>query len=105
MKKAWVYILKCSDGSYYVGYSTNLEKRLRQHNSGYNSASYTATRRPVSLFYHHEFDSVKEAMLAEKQIKGWSRNKKEALAKGNFLLLHELAQCKNQSHYKNRELE
>lgn len=105
MKKTWVYMLKCSDGSYYVGYSTNLEKRLKQHNSGSNPTSYTASRRPVSLFYQHEFNSIKEAMLTEKRLKGWSRNKKEALAKGDFLLLHELAVCKNQSHYKNRKSE
>lgn len=101
MKKAWVYILKCSDSSYYVGYTTNLITRLEQHNSGHNHKSYTASRRPVSLFYSHEFNSAKEAKAAEKQFKGWSRAKKEALARGDFELLHVLAECQNASHFKN----
>lgn len=103
MKKAWVYILKCSDDSYYVGYTTNLECRLNQHNSAHNPGSYTSTRRPVSLFYQHEFDTIKEAKDAERQLKGWSRAKKEALAKGDFNLLHKLAECRNASHFKYRK--
>jgi putative endonuclease len=100
MKKAWVYILKCSDFSYYVGYTTNLERRLQEHNSKYYPRSYTSSRRPVSLFYNYGFNSIKEARAAEKQLKGWSRAKKEALANGDFDLLHKLAECQNKTHYK-----
>ena len=87
-----------------VGYTTNLEKRLIRHNSAHNPESYTASRRPISLFYQHEFNSIKEAKAAEKQLKGWSKAKKEALAKGDFKLLHNLAECRNESHYKKRKL-
>ena len=79
MKFYYVYILKCSDGSYYTGVTNNMEKRLSEHNSDNSVASYTFKRRPVELIYSQQFNDIKQAIELEKQIKGWSRRKKEAL--------------------------
>jgi predicted GIY-YIG superfamily endonuclease len=84
---AWLYILRCADGSYYVGTTrTDLEVRLAQHQSGH-FGGYTSTRRPVVLVYSDCFDRIVDAIAAERQIKGWSRAKKEALISGRFDLL------------------
>ena len=79
MKNYYVYILKCNDGSYYTGVTNNIEKRLAEHNSDNSVTSYTFKRRPVELVYCQEFNDIKQAIELEKQIKGWSRRKKEAL--------------------------
>lgn len=91
MKRAWVYILKCADGTYYTGSTTGLEARVVKHQLGYYGG-YTAARRPVTLMWSEQFANIKYAIAAERQIKGWSRRKKEALMRGDFDLLHELAQ-------------
>ena len=93
MKDYFVYILKCSDGSYYTGITSNLEKRIEEHNTGIYKG-YTSTRLPVELVYSNRYNDVNEAIRSEKQIKGWSRAKKEALIKGDFELLKELSKCK-----------
>ena len=87
---AHVYILRCSDGSYYVGSTVNLEHRLRQHQLG-EGAEYTRRRRPVSLVYAHEFAMAAQAFAMEKKIQGWSRAKREALIAGRFDLLPDLS--------------
>ena len=74
----YVYILRCVDGSYYVGHSDELERRLTAHQSG-EITGYTYSRRPVRLVFTEEFASRYEALQRERQIKGWSRRKKEAL--------------------------
>lgn len=101
MKSYFVYILKCFDESYYTGSTNSLEKRINEHNLG-KYAGYTKVRLPVKLVYSCEFYDPKEAVTAERKIKGWSRKKKEALIAGNFNLLHNLAECKNETSYKNR---
>jgi putative endonuclease len=102
MKQSWVYILKCSDGSYYTGCTTNLEQRIQEHNlKKYDN--YTSTRLPVELVYSQQFANINEAIAAERRIKGWNRSKKEALIKGDFDLLHNLAECKNETSYKNKK--
>ncbi len=83
MTKAYVYILECSDGSYYTGSTIDLEKRLNQHQNGLG-ANHTKKRLPVKLVYAEEFTRVDEAFYREKQIQGWSRNKKEALIEKNY---------------------
>ncbi|MBI1804622.1 MAG: GIY-YIG nuclease family protein [Ignavibacteriae bacterium] len=88
---AWVYILECADQSYYTGCSTKPIQRLSQHQLG-SLGGYTASRRPVTLRWSQEFADLFDAFRAERQIKGWSRAKKEALIAGRFDLLHELAQ-------------
>jgi len=102
MKKAWVYILQCSDGSYYTGKTTNLELRITQHQQGYIKG-YTYERRSVKLVFSQEFPSIIEAIRAERQIKGWTRAKKEALIHGDFQKLHVLAECRNDTHYRNKD--
>ena len=79
MKYYYVYILKCSDGSYYTGVTNNVDKRLQEHNSDNSVTSYTFRRRPVQLVYSQQFNDIMQAIELEKQIKGWSRRKKEAL--------------------------
>ena len=74
---AWVYILKCSDGAFYVGSTKYLEDRVDQHNSGVG-AQFTKSRRPVTLVFAQEYDRIDDAYEREKQIQGWSRKKREA---------------------------
>lgn len=87
----WVYILKCSDGSYYTGHSDNLEQRINQHHIGLFPACYTFKRRPLSLVFSEEFVTREEALASEQQIKGWSRKKKEAMMRGDWALVSTLA--------------
>jgi putative endonuclease len=76
--------VRCSDGSYYSGTARDgLEKRVAEHNSGIYGG-YTATRRPVALVFSQWFDRIVDAIAAERQVKGWSRAKKEALIQGDF---------------------
>ena len=89
---AYLYILRCADGSYYVGTTRgSLETRNAEHQSGVFNG-YTALRRPVTLVFHHHFDRIEDAVAAERQIKGWRREKKEALIRGDFAALPRLSQ-------------
>lgn len=74
----YTYILKCSDGTYYTGWTNNLEKRVSDHNQG-RGAKYTKARRPVELIYYEEFMTKEEAMKREYAIKHLTRQKKEQL--------------------------
>ncbi len=89
---AFVYILRCADGSYYVGSTVDLERRIWQHNEGLGAA-YTRRRgrRPVELVWSGECAHIGAAFALEKQIQGWSRAKREALIRGDFELLPGLA--------------
>ncbi len=78
MVGGYMYILLCSDGSYYTGSTKNLELRLQQHQNG-EGANHTKKRLPVELVYYEEFQRIDEAFNREKQVQGWSRKKKEAL--------------------------
>jgi putative endonuclease len=84
------YILKCSDGSYYVGSAANLKDRVDRHNQG-RGPSYTSKRRPVQLIYHERFNSLDDAVKRENQVKKWSRAKKEALIRGEKEKLKKLS--------------
>ena len=77
-----VYILRCNDGTFYVGSTKDLEKRLLQHQEGKGSV-YTRYRLPVTLVYRQDFDSIEEAFAREKQIQGWSHAKRAALIQEN----------------------
>ena len=77
----YMYILECSDGTYYVGSTWNIGRRLSQHNSG-EGAEYTRTRRPVTLLYVEEHYMIKDAFAREKQVQRWSRRKRRALIEG-----------------------
>ncbi|MGH6677644.1 MAG: GIY-YIG nuclease family protein [Bradyrhizobium sp.] len=88
---AYLYILRCTEGSYYVGTTIgSLEKRVAEHQAG-AYGGYTAFRRPVELVFHQEFERLDDAAAAERQIKGWRRDKKEALIRGDFAVLPFLA--------------
>jgi putative endonuclease len=93
-KMFWVYILRCADGSYYTGHTDNLEIRIGQHQMG-ECAGYTATRLPVALVWTQEIAAREEALSAERQIKGWSRKKKEAMMRGDWAEVSCLAKSKS----------
>ena len=95
-----VYILKCSDNSYYVGVTNNVERRLEEHNSGLNRNSYTFKRRPLELVYYESFQTADDAIKFEKKIKGWTRKKKEALINENWNELKIFSECKNKISHK-----
>ena len=86
----WVYILRCADGSYYTGHTDNLEHRIVQHQNG-ECERYTATRLPVELAWSQDCFTREEALSAERQIKGWNRNKKEAMMRGDWQEVARLA--------------
>ncbi len=90
MAKGYMYILECSDGSYYTGSTKHLELRVQQHQAG-EGANHTAKHLPVKLIYYEEYDRIDHAFYREQQIKKWNRKKKEALINGNVSLLSELA--------------
>jgi putative endonuclease len=91
IERYFVYIFRCNDGSYYAGVTNNVEERVREHQEGVDPKCYTYKRRPVQLVFRHGFREVSDAIAAEKQIKGWSRRKKEALIQGEFGLLVEFS--------------
>ena len=80
---AYMYILECSDNSYYIGSTSNLKLRIEEHCAG-QGANYTKNRLPVKLVYFEECKNIKDAFLREKQVKEWSRKKREALIQGKF---------------------
>jgi putative endonuclease len=87
----WVYILRCADGAYYVGTTrADLERRVSEHNAGAFDG-WTKTRLPVALVFSQSFDRIEDAIAAERQLKGWSRAKKEALIRGDLSALVRLA--------------
>jgi putative endonuclease len=87
----FVYILQCSDGRYYVGSTRkSLDERLAEHNAG-TYDGFTKSRRPVTLVFQQAFDDPLEAVSAERQLKGWRREKKEAMIRGDYACLPKLA--------------
>ncbi|MFB9315086.1 GIY-YIG nuclease family protein [Nocardioides plantarum] len=89
---AYVYMLQCADGSYYVGSTIDLERRLGQHQNG-EGAAYTRRpgRLPVTLVYVEDFDQISDAFAREKQIQNWSRAKRQALIDRRYAELPKLA--------------
>ena len=88
---AFLYILRCADGSFYIGITrTTLEIRVAQHNAG-TLGGYTATRRPVTLVYSEWFDRITDAIENERKLKKWSRAKKEAFIRSDYGALHRLS--------------
>jgi len=88
---AYLCILRCADGSYYVGTTRkSLEERLGEHNAGLHRG-YTSSRRPVAMVFAQHFDTITDAVAAERQVKGWSRAKKEAMIEGAWSRLPDLA--------------
>ncbi|MDK1028590.1 MAG: GIY-YIG nuclease family protein [Anaerolineae bacterium] len=87
---AWMYIIECADGSYYIGSTKNIELRFSQHQEGTGS-KYTSVRSPLKLVYGEEYERVIDAFTREKQVQGWRRAKREALINGDPELLPALA--------------
>ena len=87
---AWMYILECCDGSYYVGSTKDLDLHISQHQEGIG-ANYTSKRLPVKLVYCEEYDRIDDAFYREKQVQGWTRRKREALINRQPELLPALA--------------
>ncbi|MHC2330930.1 GIY-YIG nuclease family protein [Bradyrhizobium sp. USDA 4454] len=88
----YIYMLRCADNSYYIGSATgdDLSPRINQHNTG-AFPGYTYNRRPVVLVWSEYFDRITDRIAAERQIKGWSRAKKEALIKSDWVTISQLA--------------
>jgi predicted GIY-YIG superfamily endonuclease len=83
-------MLRCADDSFYVGLTSDLPRRITEHELGVERNAYTYSRRPVQLVWSQEFGSHEEAFVCEKQIKGWSRAKKIALIEKNWMKIHEI---------------
>ena len=88
----YVYILKCSDDSFYIGITNNITRRLQEHQSGKHFNSYTSKRLPIDLVWVQEFTNPEIAIAKEKQLKGWSRRKKQALIDGDYQKLVQFSQ-------------
>jgi len=91
MKSYAVYILLCSDKTYYTGVTNDIDRRFAEHMEGLSPRSYTFRRRPLKVVFYQDFNDVHVAIDAEKQIKKWSVAKKKALINEDFLLLPELS--------------
>jgi putative endonuclease len=90
--RAFVYILLCSDGSYYTGITRReVDERVSEHAQGLDPTCYTFSRRPLSIVFSASFERLDEAISLERQIKGWSRAKKQALIRGDYDALPGLA--------------
>ncbi len=87
---AYVYILRCSDGTFYTGSTSNLEARLWMHQEG-RGAEYTKDRLPVTLAWAQEYEHVADAYGVERKLHGWSHAKRQAVIDGNWHLLPSLA--------------
>jgi putative endonuclease len=99
MKYLYVYILECSDASFYVGVTNDVGRRFIEHSTGIHEDAYTNTRRPLKLVFCRKFNKPIAAIKFEKQLKGWTRAKKAALMNYDFDNLHELAKCTNESSH------
>ncbi|QLG46360.1 GIY-YIG nuclease family protein [Costertonia aggregata] len=94
MKVYYVYILECSDSTYYTGITSNLTERIVSHQNGKYVGSYTSSRRPIQLVFYCEFTEASIAIETEKQIKKWSKAKKRALINNDYDKLPNLAKKK-----------
>lgn len=83
-KQYFVYMLQCSDNSIYTGITNNIGRRFEEHSTGLHNDAYTSTRLPVKLIWYELFNYILDAIAFEKQLKGWSRKKKLALAVGDY---------------------
>src|SRR5215469_5827635 len=94
----FVYMLRCRDGSYYVGLTRDgLDKRIGEHHEG-KYPGYTSKRRPVELVWAEEFQRLTDAIVCERRLKGWRREKKEALIKRDYDKLRSLSRTAKNPH-------
>src|SRR5690606_5516059 len=104
MKSYFVYILKCSNGLTYTGFTNDISRRFIEHQEGLNKNCFIYKRRPLELIFYQEFNDVNQAIYFEKKIKKWSGKKKLALANAEFNMIQILAECRNASHSKYKPL-
>ncbi len=97
MKTYYVYILKCTDNSFYTGVTNDVERRVLEHNNSNDKTAYTYRKRPVELVWFETYNDINQAIGKEKQIKGWNRKKKQALIDDDFDLIVALSNLKNNS--------
>lgn len=100
----YVYILECSNKAYYVGLTNNLILRFQEHVDGVYPMCYTYDKRPLTMLYYETIPFHKEAVEREKQLKGWSRKKKEVLISQDYHRLQLLAECQNLTHAKYKDI-
>ena len=100
MKTYYVYILKCADGLFYTGFTSDISRRFYEQQQGLNKDCFTFKRRPLELIFLQEFNDVKQAINFEKKIKRWSAKKKLALSNNDFNMLQILSECRNMTHSK-----
>ena len=100
MKFYYVYILRCIDDSLYVGVTSDIDRRVIEHNAGKYPDAYTNSRRPVTLVFYQDFTDPNQAIEFEKKLKKWSRVKKQTLIDGNFDKLQDFSECRNATHHK-----
>ena len=105
MKTYYVYLLECSDGSYYIGVTNDISQRVLEHQLGYHKDSYTYSRQPVILKHYLTFANINDAIFVEKKLKKWSMVKKLAYFKKDLDTLHEKSRCQNASSHKRRSSE
>ena len=94
MNSAYTYILECANGQYYVGSTNDLERRLQEHQEGLGG-KFTKAHLPVKLVYTEQFQTVEQAFYRERQLHGWSHEKKEALINGDLEKLKRLSRAKH----------
>ena len=102
-KLLYVYMLKCSDGVYYVGVTNDINRRLEEHNEGTKPDAFTFNRRPVELVYWQGFSDYNQAIDWETQLKKWSRKKKEALINEDWERVKKLSVCNNETSHTNKK--
>ena len=105
MKSYYIYILECSDGLLYTGFTNNISRRFDEHQLGRNKTCFTFKRRPLELIFHQEFNDVEQAIYFEKKIKKWRAQKKRALANDDYDMLQTLAECRNMTNSKYKPTE
>lgn len=98
-----IYILKCSDGTYYTGMTRELDARVEEHQIGAHPDAYTFRRRPVQLVWSEVVESYQVAFQWEHQIKGWSKAKKEALIRGDIEGIHEIVKAERKRSEQNKK--
>ncbi len=91
----YLYVLECADGSFYIGHTDDLDRRMEQHDLGLGCA-YTARRRPVKLLHVERFETRYEALTMERKLKGWSRAKKKAYMAGDWNTVGRLAKGRHE---------
>lgn len=97
----FVYIVECSDKSYYTGVTNSVEGRVYEHNNSLDDSTYIYNKRPVELVFYEAFKDVNQAIAFEKQVKGWTRKKKEALIENNWDKIKRLPVCINETSHLN----